>query len=98
MVPAEIEDIFCKYINPLLAKHGGIAFPLTYENNVVTIRLGGACSGCLSANETLNNLIKDNLVKRCRKYVVDDVVITEDVDPEMWKMVQNILRRGKNYE
>jgi len=98
MVPAEIEDIFRKYINPMLAKHGGIAYPLTYENNVVTIRLGGACSGCLSAEETLSGLIKENLVKRCRNYVVEDVVISEDVDPEMWKMVQNILKREKNHE
>ncbi len=92
MIPDEIQQVFQTVINPALAEHGGVAYPLSYEDRVVTIRMGGACRGCLAQDTTVNRIIKKELKQRCRLHPVDDVYISDDVDPELWQMVQDILK------
>lgn len=95
MIPAEIQDVFDKVINPYLETHGGIAYPLSYENRILTIRMGGACRGCLMLDTTLNGYIKKELDKNCKKYVIRSVEVSDAVDPELWAMAQQILNGGK---
>jgi Fe-S cluster biogenesis protein NfuA len=97
MVPKEIADVFDNVINPLLADHGGSATPLSYEKNggIVTIRMGGACAGCLKADETVNTVILKNLKEKCPKYKIKKIELNDDVDPEMWAMAMKILKGGK---
>jgi len=95
MIPIEIDHVFKAYINPELAKHGGNATPVDYSDEVVTIRMGGACRGCLSADKTVNEVIKKELQERCKDYPVKEVVISDEVHPELWEMAMKILNGEK---
>lgn len=55
----EVLDIVRPYLN---ADGGDVEF-LRFENGIVYVRLVGACAGCMSMDETLNNGIKEILVE-----------------------------------
>ncbi len=95
MIPNDILEVFETVINPLLADHGGCVYPLDYQDGVVTVRMGGACRGCLSLDATVNNYIKKELQNRCHKNKVLDVVVSDEVDPELWELAKKILNGGK---
>lgn len=91
-VPKEIEEVFDAFINPRLAADRGCAEPIMFENGIVTIRMGGACRGCLAADHTLNHVILKELTERCSGLRIEKVVIDDSVSPELWEMAQKILK------
>jgi Fe-S cluster biogenesis protein NfuA len=50
-----IEKIIEEDINPYLAMHQGGCEYVSYENQILTIRMHGGCSGCPSSQLTLFN-------------------------------------------
>ena len=95
MVPLEIIELFRSKINPQLAGHGGRADPLDFQDDVLWIRMGGACQGCLSQDATVNQVIEKILRENCQTCVVEKVMISDTVDPELWDMAQKILKGEK---
>ena len=95
MVPEKIKTVFYEKINPSLSAHRGFAEPLSYDNGVLTIRMGGACRGCLSQDSTINGLIKTMLSNHCGDYPVSDVVVSDEIDPSMMALAKQILGTGK---
>ena len=94
MVPTEITAIFQEKINPKLHEHGGYAKPLEYENGVLLLRMGGACSGCLSQDITVRKVIMTELQACCKDHQVKEIQLSHEVDPELWEMAQKILKGG----
>jgi len=64
----EILDIIRPYIN---GDGGDVEF-VNFEDGIVYVRLTGACQGCMAADITLNEGIKDLLVENIEEVV--DVV------------------------
>lgn len=48
-------------IRPYLQNDGGDVEFIKYENNVVYVRMNGACSNCMMADVTLNDGIEEAL-------------------------------------
>ncbi len=54
----KIEKLFEESINPQIASHGGVVELADVSGTVVSVRLGGGCQGCGSANATLKQGIE----------------------------------------
>jgi len=65
----QVEKAMEEYVRPMLRKDGGDAEVIDIKNNMVYVRLGGACVGCAGAGQTLSMLIENTLKER-----VDDRV------------------------
>jgi Fe-S cluster biogenesis protein NfuA len=57
-----VEKVLSEEVRPLLASHGGdVQLVEVTEDNVVKVRLSGACQGCPMAQMTLTNLVEETL-------------------------------------
>ena len=61
-IEEQIIDIL-EVIRPYLNGDGGDVEFVRYEDGIAYVRLTGACQGCMSADVTLNDGIKDLLVE-----------------------------------
>ena len=79
----EIEDLFEKDINPSIASHGGRVELVDVDGTRVSVRLGGGCQGCSSANVTLKHGIEQAIRQRIPEVteVLDVTDHASGVDP-----------------
>lgn len=89
----EIELVLDKYVRPELKKHFGDVQVLSYENNIIKIKLIGQCSNCPSAKNTVENLIEDVLKKQIPE--VQQVVLIQGVSDELIEFAKEILKHRK---
>lgn len=55
----QIEKIINEEVGPLLASHGGsVELVNVTEENMVQVKLAGACGGCPGAAATLKNVVE----------------------------------------
>ena len=85
----EIEKILKEKVDPILGEHFGGAILTGYEKGVARVRLTGACSDCPSAQDTLENIIKDILMQECDG--LKDVVLDTSVSDDLLDMAKKIL-------
>lgn len=67
----QINEIIDKYIRPALQADGGDIEIVDFRNNVLSVRLQGACSCCPHARMTLENAVGNTI----RQAVSQDIVI-----------------------
>ncbi len=91
-IPKEIIKVFDNVINPRLSADHGSAEPVSFADGVLTVRMGGACRGCLAVNGTLDHVIRKSLAEHCPGLGVRQVVADHSVDPELWELAQRILK------
>lgn len=89
----EIELVLDKDVRPELRKHFGDLQVLSYENNIIKIKLIGQCSNCPSANNTVENLIEDALKKQIPE--IEQVVLIQGVSDELIEFAKEILKHRK---
>jgi Fe-S cluster biogenesis protein NfuA len=65
-------------IRPYIEQHGGRVEVLDVDRGVVTVRLGGACSGCTASAETLREGVEEALRSGLSGFVAMSVV---EADP-----------------
>ena len=58
----EIKTVIEEVINPSLEGHGGCCIFKSFENGVVTVSMGGGCTGCPGRARTFNEGIKPFLL------------------------------------
>lgn len=63
-----------KKIRPYLNADGGDIDFVKYENNIVYVRLLGACIGCSSSEDTINNSVEVILVEEVPGVIGVEVV------------------------
>ncbi|MDR1499329.1 MAG: NifU family protein [Rickettsiales bacterium] len=54
---AKIKEIIKTKVRPVLVMDGGNVEFIDYKNNIVTVRLLGACNGCPLSAITLKNVV-----------------------------------------
>lgn len=55
----QIEKVINEEVGPLLASHGGsVELVNITEDNMVQVKLAGACGGCPGAAATLKNVVE----------------------------------------
>lgn len=73
----EIKELISEKIRPTVQEDGGDLEFVSYEDNVVRVRLQGACTSCPSSVVTLKNGIKNML-----QYYIPEVMDVEQVRDE----------------
>lgn len=87
----KIFRIIDERINPKLLEHQGWIELADVKGNDVYIRFRGACSGCMSNEDTLNNIVKPELKKDVSE--IENIFIVNDVSEELLNLARNILRK-----
>lgn len=66
-----------KKIRPYLNDDGGDIDFVKYENNIVYVKLLGACIGCSSSEDTINNSVEAILIEEVPGVIGVEVVEAE---------------------
>ena len=84
-----IETALQERVRPALGAHGGDIELLGYEDGVCRIRLLGACAHCPSARITTEEIVGEELKAALPQ--IRDVVLVEEVNPELLDFARSIL-------
>lgn len=84
-----IQRILKEDVRPALMAHEGDVELISYESQVVKVKLHGKCSGCPSAYLTTEELIAAKIKEKMPE--VKDVVFVQEVNPELLDFARRIL-------
>lgn len=84
-----IQRILEEDVRPALMAHEGDVELISYESQVVKVKLHGKCSGCPSAYLTTEELIAAKIKEKMPE--VQDVVLVQEVNPELLDFARRIL-------
>ena len=87
----EIIRVVENKVNPKLAEHYGGALVTGWEEGVVYVKMTGACGQCPSAQETIENVVKEILMSELPE--VKDVVLDTSVSQDLIDMAKKILNK-----
>ena len=88
-----IEAVLEKDVRPTLLAHGGNLELLSFEDGIARVRFTGACSGCPSADLTMEMVVREKLTAALPK--VKDVVLEQAVSEEMLEFARTFIGRRK---
>jgi len=86
---AKVEQVLEEKVRPALKAHGGNLQISHIENDILYVKLQGQCSGCPSANYTIENLVKEEVTAAIPE--IKDVQVYETTDPELLAFARKIL-------
>lgn len=93
----EFEKVLEEEVRPYLKEHHGDIEIVDFKEGVLKVRFLGGCSGCLSAQFTLDDLVEKELKRRFD--YIDSVVLADDeISEEMIAFAKELLRAGRNKE
>ena len=84
-----IQRILEEDVRPALMAQEGDVELISYESQVVKVKLHGKCSGCPSAYLTTEELIAAKIKEKMPE--VKDVVLVPEVNPELLDFARRIL-------
>ena len=88
----DIRKILKEKVDPVLAEHFGGSELTGLEDGVAYVRLTGACASCPSAQDTIEDVVKNFVMGGVPE--VKDVVLDTSVSEDLLDMARQIL--GKN--
>ena len=80
-IVADIKQILIEKIQPVVADDGGYCEFVDFANGVVTVEMGGSCSGCSSSQITLKHGI-ENMLTHFVPEVTEVIAVGLDNDQE----------------
>lgn len=89
----EIEKLLDERVRPDLAMHGGNIKIASLENDILYLRMVGQCSGCPSANLTMENLVNAELTEAFPE--LRQVSLITGVSDDMISEARSILQRRR---
>lgn len=87
----EIEKVLDEQIRPELSLHGGDIKIAGFENNVLSLRMLGQCSGCPSVNITMEGLVNTKLTEKLPG--LKKVSLVNGVSDSLLMEARSILQR-----
>ncbi len=84
-----IIKILKEKVDPILANHYGGAMLTAIEDGVAYIRFTGACAQCPSAQDTLEQVVRDAVMSECSE--IKDVRLDTTVSEDLLDMARKIL-------
>jgi Fe-S cluster biogenesis protein NfuA len=87
----KIRQILSEKVDPVLASHFGGAELTAYEDGVVYVKLTGACGTCPSAQFTVEDVIRAEIVSALPE--VKDVVLDTAVSEDLIDFAKKILNK-----
>lgn len=89
----KVAKILNDSVKPILANHNGDIRLLNVENNVVEVQMLGACSGCASASDTLQEIVLVEIQKEIPE--IREVVMTTVISDDLLDLAKSILKGKK---
>jgi Fe-S cluster biogenesis protein NfuA len=88
----KVAAVVARTIRPALAAHGGdIELVEVTPDNLVKVRLYGACATCMGAEQTINEVVAVAIKEACPE--VTGVEAVQDVSEELIREALKILRK-----
>lgn len=87
----KIREILKNKVDPVLAAHFGGAVLTKLEDGVAYVRLTGACSSCPSAQQTIEDIVKAEVMSGTEG--LKDVVLDTSVSEDLLDMARKILNK-----
>ncbi|MEG0292090.1 MAG: NifU family protein [Anaerovoracaceae bacterium] len=88
----DISKTLKEKVDPVLEKHYGGAILTGFEDGVATVKMTGACATCPSAQDTINDVIKEIL---CSEHdEIKDVAMDTSVDEELLNFAKELLNKN----
>ena len=91
----KIIHVINNYISPKITAHGGFIKFKSLKDGVVTITLGGNCNGCISAQITAEEIVKEKLKEKLGDEI-RGVKVYQDIDDQIWDFAKELLRGKEN--
>lgn len=88
-IEKKIKDVLQEKVNPLLETHSGGAELVSFVDGVATVAFRGACSGCPSARQTLEDIVESALTEAIPE--VTGVELASGITDDMIAMAKKIL-------
>lgn len=88
----KVLEVINEKIRPYLKSHNGDIELLDIEDGAVKIRLLGQCSGCMSANYTVKDVIETSLKEKIPQ--IKKVELIDCISEETLDMARKILSRS----
>ena len=85
----KIQKILDETVNLQLAAHNGSASLSDFADGVAWVRFHGACANCMSASETLEDVVKEAILQAVPE--VKDVRLDDTVSEDLLEMARRIL-------
>ena len=87
----KIRKILKDKVDPVLAAHFGGAVLTKLEDGVAYVRLTGACASCPSAQQTIEDIVKAEVMSGTEG--LKDVVLETSVSEDLLDMARKILNK-----
>ncbi len=87
----KIREILKDKVDPVLASHFGGAVLTKLEDGVAYVRLTGACASCPSAQQTIEDIVKAEVMSGTEG--LKDVVLDTSVSEDLLDMARKILNK-----
>lgn len=87
----KIREILKDKVDPVLAAHFGGAVLTKLEDGVAYVRLTGACASCPSAQQTIEDIVKAEVMSGTEG--LKDVVLDTSVSEDLLDMARKILNK-----
>ncbi len=87
----EISRVVEEKVSPKLAEHFGGALVTGWEDGVVYVKMTGACGKCPSAQDTIENVVKEILIFEIPE--VKDVVLDTSISQDLIDMAKKMLNK-----
>jgi Fe-S cluster biogenesis protein NfuA len=87
----KIKQILTEKVEPVLASHFGGVTLTSYTDGVAYIKLTGACGSCQSAQFTVEDLIKPEIISALPE--VKDVVLDTSVGDDLIDFARKLLSK-----
>jgi len=87
----KIQKVLNEKVNPLLEEHYGGANLVEFKDGIAKVRLTGACSTCPSAQNTIEDVVKQIVMAECEG--VEDVILDTSIGEDLLDMARKILNK-----
>ena len=87
----KIRKILKEKVDPVLSAHFGGAVLTRLEDGVAYVRLTGACASCPSAQQTIEDIVKAEVMSGIEG--LKDVVLDTSVSEDLLDMARKILNK-----
>lgn len=89
----KLNNVADEIINPELSNHLG-GMKVTYiDDDIAYVKFSGSCRSCYYAEDTLDNIVKGELLKADKD--LKDVKIDKSVDDDILDFARNLLKKDK---
>ena len=90
----KVNSVINEHIRPLLAQHNGDIKVVSIEDDVVLVEFLGQCSGCLSAQHTMETVVKDILLEKIP--TIKEVKLQVKTNEDLLAIGKNFMKNKEN--